>query len=206
MPFALTGPGIARQGNPIIGGGVVTCGTLCPCLNVGIGMAYVPHDKAEPGTAFEIDVRGKARTAEVARSPSTARRPDHGRGQLPDRPAVPRRARLGSHRRRHRHVRASPGTRRSSSARSCSSTRPRSAATVTKDQPYAEVESVKAVSTWSRRCRGEIVEVNEALSDTPEQINEDPYGEGWMVKVRLSEPSRGGRPDGRRPPTRAPST
>ena len=45
---------------------------------------------------------------------------------------------------------------------------------------------------------GEIVEVNEALADGPEAINDDPYGEGWMVKVRLSGPVRGRRPDGRR--------
>jgi glycine cleavage system H protein len=59
-------------------------------------------------------------------------------------------------------------------------------AQVAKDQPYAEVESVKAVSDVVAPLTGEIVEVNEALSDTPEQINADPYGDGWMVKVRLS--------------------
>jgi aminomethyltransferase len=69
VPFALTGPGIARQGNPITGGGEVTSGTLSPCLNIGIGMAYLPADKTEPGTEFEIDVRGKSRTAEVREKP-----------------------------------------------------------------------------------------------------------------------------------------
>jgi glycine cleavage system H protein len=54
---------------------------------------------------------------------------------------------------------------------------------------YAEVESVKAVSDVIAPLSGEIVEVNEALGDKPEAINTDPYGEGWMVKVRLSEPS-----------------
>ena len=54
-----------------------------------------------------------------------------------------------------------------------------------KDQPYAEVESVKAVSDVIAPLSGEIVEVNEALADAPERINEDPYGEGWMVKVQL---------------------
>ena len=58
--------------------------------------------------------------------------------------------------------------------------------------------------TSSRRCRGEIVEVNEALGDTPEQINDDPYGEGWMVKIRLSNVERGGTSSWTRPPTRAP--
>ena len=69
VPFVLTGPGIARQGNGIIGGGEVTSGTLSPSLNQGIGMAYVPVDKAEPGTPLEIDVRGKTRSAEVRSKP-----------------------------------------------------------------------------------------------------------------------------------------
>ena len=60
---------------------------------------------------------------------------------------------------------------------------------VTKDEPYAEVESVKAVSEVYAPLSGEIVEVNEGLSDRPEAINEDPYGDGWLVRVRLSDPS-----------------
>jgi glycine cleavage system H protein len=62
-------------------------------------------------------------------------------------------------------------------------------AQVNKDQNYAEVESVKAVSDVFAPLSGEIVEVNEALADQPERINSDPYGDGWMVKVRLSDPS-----------------
>ena len=58
---------------------------------------------------------------------------------------------------------------------------------VSKDQPYAEVESVKAVSDVYAPLSGEIVEVNDGLGDSPERINEDPYGEGWLVKVRLSD-------------------
>ncbi len=58
---------------------------------------------------------------------------------------------------------------------------------MTKDQPYAEVESVKAVSDVFAPLSGEVIEVNEALSDSPEMINEDPYGQGWLVKVRLSD-------------------
>jgi glycine cleavage system H protein len=61
--------------------------------------------------------------------------------------------------------------------------------TVTKDEPYAEVESVKAVSDVFAPLSGEIVAVNEGLGDKPEAINDDPYGEGWMVRVKLSEPS-----------------
>ena len=59
---------------------------------------------------------------------------------------------------------------------------------VRKDSSYAEVESVKAVSDVISPMSGEIVEVNEALSDAPEKINDDPYGDGWLVKVKLSDP------------------
>ena len=71
-PFAFTGPGIPRQGNPVEaphGEGAVTSGTLSPCLEVGIGMAYLPVDDAEPGTSIEVDVRGKRRAAEVREKP-----------------------------------------------------------------------------------------------------------------------------------------
>jgi glycine cleavage system H protein len=66
---------------------------------------------------------------------------------------------------------------------------PEVGATVEKDAAYAEVESVKAVSDVIAPLSGEIVAVNEALGDAPEQINEDSYGEGWLVKVRLSDPT-----------------
>ena len=75
--------------------------------------------------------------------------------------------------------------------------------TVTKDTPYAEVESVKAVSDVIAPLSGEIIEVNEALGDAPEQINEDPYGEGWLVKVRLSDVRPRWTTCWTRPPTRA---
>jgi aminomethyltransferase len=71
-PFAFTGPGVPRQGNPVrtdAGDGVVTSGTMSPCLDVGIGMAYLPVAAAEPGTSIEVDVRGKSRTAEVREKP-----------------------------------------------------------------------------------------------------------------------------------------
>ncbi len=61
-------------------------------------------------------------------------------------------------------------------------------ASVAKDAPYAEVESVKAVSDVIAPLSGEIVAVNEALTDRPQAINEDPYGEGWLVEIRLSDP------------------
>ena len=66
---------------------------------------------------------------------------------------------------------------------------PEVGSTTTQGEPYAEVESVKAVSDVISPLSGEIVEVNGALADAPEKINEDPYGEGWMVKVKLSDSS-----------------
>jgi aminomethyltransferase len=69
VPFVITGPGIARQGNPVVGGGEVTSGTLSPMLGIGIGMAYVPAGRAEPGTRLQIDVRGRLREAEVRSKP-----------------------------------------------------------------------------------------------------------------------------------------
>lgn len=60
---------------------------------------------------------------------------------------------------------------------------------VSKDSPYTELESVKAVSDVFAPLSGEVIEVNEALGDAPEQINSDPYGDGWLVKVRLSDPA-----------------
>ncbi len=69
VPFVIEGPGIARGGNPVLGGGQVTSGTFSPCLERGIGMAYVSAGEAEPDTAIEIDVRGTIRQATVERKP-----------------------------------------------------------------------------------------------------------------------------------------
>ena len=66
---------------------------------------------------------------------------------------------------------------------------PEAGADVAKDGSYAEVESVKAVSDVIAPLSGEIVAVNDALAEKPEVINEDPYGDGWLVKVKLSDPS-----------------
>ncbi len=77
IPFVIDGPGIARKGNPVLPpptnpdavGGEVTSGSFSPCLERGIGMAYVSRERARPGTRFEIDVRGTIREAVVARKP-----------------------------------------------------------------------------------------------------------------------------------------
>jgi aminomethyltransferase len=69
VAFEIDGPGIARQGNAVVGGGEVTSGTMSPSLGVGIGMAYVPAERAAIGTGLEIDVRGKMRRAVVKQKP-----------------------------------------------------------------------------------------------------------------------------------------
>ena len=72
-PFRIEGDGIPRQGNPVLAGGepagIVTSGTFSPSLEIGIGMAYVRAELADPGTEVEIDVRGKARPARIASKP-----------------------------------------------------------------------------------------------------------------------------------------
>ena len=60
---------------------------------------------------------------------------------------------------------------------------------IQKDAAYAEVESVKAVSDVIAPLSGEIIEANEALAETPEKVNEDPYGDGWLVKIRVADAS-----------------
>jgi aminomethyltransferase len=69
VPFVIDGPGLARQGNPVVGGGEVTSGSFSPSLQRGIGMAYVSADRAAPGTRFQIDVRGTLREALVESKP-----------------------------------------------------------------------------------------------------------------------------------------
>lgn len=61
--------------------------------------------------------------------------------------------------------------------------------TISKDSPYAEVESVKAVSDVIAPLSGEVIEVNQDLADAPEAVNADPYGTGWMVRIRVSDPT-----------------
>ena len=66
---------------------------------------------------------------------------------------------------------------------------PEEGSAVAKDESYGEVESVKAVSDLISPLSGEVVAVNEALADAPETINEDPYGEGWLIRIRLTDPA-----------------
>src|SRR5918992_3829039 len=65
---------------------------------------------------------------------------------------------------------------------------PEEGAQVAKDESYGEVESVKAVSDVIAPLSGEVIEVNQAIVDAPETVNEDPYGEGWLVRIPLADP------------------
>jgi aminomethyltransferase len=69
VPFVLGDGGIARQGDAVLGGGVVTSGTHSPCLGVGIGMAYVPSQRARPGEVLQFDVRGRIREGTIVTKP-----------------------------------------------------------------------------------------------------------------------------------------
>jgi aminomethyltransferase len=76
VAFTMPAGGIARTGNPILDGGVVTSGTMSPSLGLGVGMAYVPAERAEPETEIEIDVRGRSRGAEIVSKPLYRREAD----------------------------------------------------------------------------------------------------------------------------------
>jgi glycine cleavage system H protein len=66
---------------------------------------------------------------------------------------------------------------------------PEAGATVAKDESYGEVESVKAVSDLISPLSGEVLEVNAKVVDAPETVNEDPYGQGWLIRIRLTDPA-----------------
>ncbi len=66
---------------------------------------------------------------------------------------------------------------------------PEVGAAIVKDESYGELESVKAVSDIIAPASGEVVAVNEGMQETPESVNSDPYGDGWLIRVRLTEPS-----------------
>ena len=205
------GPGIARQGNPVVGGGEVTSGTLSPCLERGIGMAYVPAERRRRGhRASRSTSAASTRRATVAqaRSPCTSATATSGAAAMADESYPEDLLYHPEHdwaqdrgRRRHvRHHLVRPGPARRGRVLRPAGGRARPSA---KDEPYAEVESVKAVSDVDRAAvrrdhRGQ----RRRSRDEPEQINEDPYGEGWLVKVRLSTESERDRPAaGRRRPT-----
>ena len=80
-------------------------------------------------------------------------------------------------------------SRRTRSASSFHYEAPQAGSTVTKDASYGEVESVKAVSDIIAPLSGEVLEVNAKVADAPETVNDDPYGEGWLIRIRMSDAS-----------------
>ncbi len=205
-PFVITERGIPRQGNAVIGpdggeAGVVTSGTHSPSLERGIGMAYVDAPLAEPGTEVEIDVRGKRRAARIESKPLYTAGPRGG--ELAVEESYPEELKYHPEHDWAR-IEGDEATfgitwyAQDSLGEVVFFEPPEVGATVSKDSTYAEVESVKAVSDVYSPLSGEVTAVNDALAENPERINEDPYGEGWLVKVKLSDPSEAGCPDGRR--------
>ena len=186
VPFTMTEKAIPRQGMAIEGGGEVTSGTMSPMLEVGIGMAYVPAARAAPGTELVIDVRGKPRargSAEEAPLPEGALR--RWRASRTPKTCCTTPSTTGRASRATRRCSASPGSRQDALGELVHYEPPDVGATVAKDASYGEVESVKAVSDLISPLSGEVIEVNQAVVDAPETVNEDPYGDGWLIRIRL---------------------
>ncbi len=102
---------------------------------------------------------------------------------------VPPRARLGTASKETRRCSVSRGTRRTRSASSSTTSRPTRARRSARTRRYGEVESVKAVSDLIAPLSGEVLEVNQKVVDAPETVNEDPYGAGWLIRIRLTNPA-----------------
>ena len=191
VAFVMEEKAIPRQGMAIAEGGEVTSGTHSPMLDAGIGMGYVPAALAQPGHgADDRRARPQPRARASSRSRSTRERSADGRRRDATRTTcgtTPSTTGRGSRATRRRS--GSPGSRRTRSASSSTSSRPRRARRSTKDESYGEVESVKAVSDLISPLSGEVLEVNQKVVDAPETVNDDPYGEGWLVRIRLTDPA-----------------
>ena len=204
-PFVLTERGHPAPGQPdpraaTSAVGEVTSGTHSPSLEIGIGMGYVRADLAEPAPSSRSTCAASAAPARVESKPLYRRREraELGRRELSRRASATTPSTTGPGSRATRATFGITWYAQDALGEVVFYDPPEVGAEVTKDTPYAEVESVKAVSDVYAPLSGEIIEVNEALGDSPETINEDPYGEGWLVKVKLSDPVGGRRPAGRR--------
>ena len=194
---------VPRQGMPIEGGGEVTSGTHSPMLDQGIGMGYVPAASATPDSELVIDVRGKPRRARVVKKPIYRKEtvvpaaesypddlryhPEHDWARVDGDEAT-----LGI-----------TWFAQDSLGELVHYEAPEAGMTVTKDASYGEVESVKAVSDIVAPLSGEVLEVNEKVVDEPETVNDDPYGEGWLIRIRMSDASELDALHGRRGVPRA---
>ena len=162
-----------------------------------------------PRRARERRAGGRPRARARCRGGAEAALPEGdaehgGRGELPRRTSAITRSTTGCGSTGTRPSSGSPGTPRTRSGRSSTTSRPRRRHASEADAPYGELESVKAVSDVIAPLAGEVVAVNQAVVESPELVNQDPYGEGWLIRVRLDDSGVGGRADGRgrlpRPP------
>ena len=190
------GMSVLREGVEV---GKVASGSFSPTLETGIATAYVPAELSRPGTELQVEVRKKTLPAIVVKPPlcrqprcrrrtpciRTGRSASYG---TPERSQVLEGARMGSRRRwrrNRRHLRLRAGPARRGRLR-----RPALRGdTLAAGDSFGEIESVKSVSELFAPLSGEIVEVNSALGDTPETVNADPHGAGWMVKVSVDDAS-----------------
>ena len=179
VAFKITGPGIARQGNPVVGGGEVTSGTMSPSLGVGIGMAYVPAERAAVGETLEIDVRGKVRTR-GRRTQAPLHQGDRWLKRAIPTSCSTTPSTTGRASRTASRPSGSRGLRRTRSARSSSSTRPRS------DRRSPPVSSTPRSSPSrpsrrsSRRCRARSSRSTPRWPTTPSRSTRIPTARaGW---------------------------
>ena len=171
--------------------GEVTSGTFSPTLERGIGLGYVPSALADPDTAIAVDVRGRTLPAHTARKPLYVRRSDEmpAAESYPDDLRYHREHDWAARGRRHRHVRRhlvraglARRPRRLPAARGGRRGDGRGAST-------ASWSRSRPCPASSRRCSGTVTEVNQAVIDAPELVNDDPYGQGWLIRVQLSNPA-----------------
>ena len=206
--LTVRGRGIARHGYPVhLPGereeaGVVTSGAPSPTLGVPIAMAYLPPASRAVGTMVEVAIRGVAgrgrdRPATLLqarrRRPSAQGGDQRGgarRSSLHARPRMAARRRRRGDRRHHR-------VRRDELGDVVFVELPAAGTGLEPAQSFGVIESVKTASDLYAPAAGEVVETNGQLTDQPELVNDDPYGEGWMIRIRLADPEAASRPSER---------
>ena len=191
---------IPRHGMAIEGGGEVTSGSHSPMLDIGIGMGYVPAALAQPGHGAD-DRRARQGARRPGREEADLREGglNGSCGVVSRRSQVPPRSTTGPAIEGDEAVLGVTWFAADALGELVHYEAPADGATVTKDESYGEVESVKAVSDLIAPLSGEVIEVNQKVVDAPETVNEDPYGEGWLdphparrrVRGRLAARPRG---------------
>ena len=190
-PFVIEGSRDRTPGNPVVGGGEVTSGTFSPCLETrdrdgvrfrcGLGARHRDRDRRPAGRFARPPLneaslpKGILRWHEASYPADLLYHSQHDWARVEGDEAT-----FGI-----------TWYAQDALGEVVYFDVPKVGATVSSGEAYAEVESVKAVSDVYAPLSGEIVAVNDGLADQPEAINEDPYGNGWLVKVKLSDPSEG---------------